>query len=366
MQMQKDGLEALAAQLLGPHQVRKTRAQKRAFERFAGDYAAAHGVPMRAEEGGRWVKSRNLVFGDVGRARVLITAHYDTCARLPLPNVMTPLCWPLIVLTQFVLLPAALVAVGLCAGALASAGLRAAGVGGMAAMLLAALAFALGIAAAALLMIAGPANPHTANDNTSGVLLVLLAAAAFAHRDDVACVLFDNEEKGLLGASAFAAAHPAAAGRAFLVQCDCVGDGDTLLYTGAQAALASPQGKRMADALCACARGAGLRVRIAPMPGAFYPSDQLCFARGTALAALRGRNLLYLSDIHTARDVTLDRRNIRCLLGALRAFLGEDGEKADHHQETEDRRKGTDSHNEETEDRKEEAEDHNKGKSRPQ
>jgi hypothetical protein len=33
---------------------------------------------------------RNIVIGNPDTAKVLYTAHYDTCARLPFPNFITP------------------------------------------------------------------------------------------------------------------------------------------------------------------------------------------------------------------------------------------------------------------------------------
>ena len=42
-----------------------------------------------AEEKGA-LGARNVLFGDPEKADYLVTAHYDTCARLPFPNFITP------------------------------------------------------------------------------------------------------------------------------------------------------------------------------------------------------------------------------------------------------------------------------------
>lgn len=311
----------LKAALLGPLEVRKTVAQKDAFIAWVTRYAADLGVETTVEESGRFVRTRNIVFGDVRRAKTLITAHYDT-ARLPFPNVMTPACMPLIVLTVLLGL-AIFLPIGYGAGFGMGRLMRGTGIPPLAAALLAMLGSALLMAGIVWLMLAGPANPHTANDNTSGVAMVLLAMAAFHHRPDVAFVLFDNEEKGLLGAAAFAKAHPAAAKRAFLVQYDCVSDGGTLLYAGSRAGVGSPEGKRMAQALERCAPAYNRRTLVGASPRVFYPSDQMAFARGTAFAALRGRRVLYLSRIHTAKDTVFDEDNLRCLMDVLHGYFGE-------------------------------------------
>lgn len=289
-------LDFIKAQVLGQYEVRKSAAQKDAFIKWACEYARELDVQAQVESSGKWLNTRNIIFGDLNTARILITAHYDTCARLPFGNPYTPSCWPLIALTQFVLplalYMAACVWLGFWMGTLLSA-------------------FVL------LLMLFGPANPHTANDNTSGVALVLLALYAFRDRKDVAFILFDNEEIGLLGSSAFIKAHTALARRAFLINLDCVSDGDTLLFAGGKGTLRHPIGKRIVQALEQLAPQYGKRGLVDELPRTLYPSDQLLFPRGTAFAALKGKRVLYLDRIHSARDTAFDDVNLLCLLNVL-------------------------------------------------
>ena len=58
-------------------------------------------------------------------------------------------------------------------------------------------------------IIDGPANKHTANDNTSGVITLLEASLSMPDEDrkQVCFVFFDNEEKGMFGSAAFTKAH---------------------------------------------------------------------------------------------------------------------------------------------------------------
>ncbi|MDO5377845.1 MAG: M28 family peptidase [Clostridia bacterium] len=227
-------LKELKAALLGPYEVRKTWAQKSGFIAWAREYGARHGLSMQVEESGKLVRSRNLVFGEPEKADILLTAHYDTCAQLPFPNMMTPACWPIILLTQILLPVLVFGALGVGTGYLVGrtvgelaipAGLSAA----LASLSVSALCFF-----AVWLMIAGPENPHTANDNTSGVALVLLAMEALCGQEDVAFVLFDNEEKGMLGSSAFFKRHAGAARRVFVLNADCVSDGGNADACGLQ------------------------------------------------------------------------------------------------------------------------------------
>lgn len=272
--MEEKRMEQLRASLLGPHEVRRTFRQKTAFIAWVRAYAENLGIRVTVEESGRVIRSRNIVFGDADKARTIITAHYDTCAWMPTGAITTPGCWPLLVLTELMQMV----------------------------LLLPLLA----------IMFFGVSNPHTANDNTSGVLLVLLLMARLKDRPDVAFVLFDNEETGLWGSQAFMKAHLQAA-RRFLLNLDCVGDGDTLLYTGMPRGLRMPQAMRLQKAMEATTPRYGMRTADGAFPKWLYPSDQMLFPRGTAFAALKGKKLLYLNRIHTPRDTVLEERNILCL-----------------------------------------------------
>lgn len=272
--MEEKRMEQLRASLLGPHEVRRTFRQETAFIAWVRAYAENLGIRVTVEESGRVIRSRNIIFGDVDKARTIITAHYDTCTWMPTGAVTTPGCWPLLVLTE-----------------------------------LAQLVLLLPLLA---IMFFGVSNPHTANDNTSGVLLVLLLMARLKDRPDVAFVLFDNEETGLWGSQAFMKAHPQAA-RRFLLNLDCVGDGDTLLFTGMPRGLRMPQAVRLQKAMETAAPQYGMRTEDGAFPRWLYPSDQMLFPRGTAFAALKGKKLLYLNRIHTPRDTVLEERNISCL-----------------------------------------------------
>lgn len=307
-------MERLKKELLGPYEIRKTYAQKSAFIDWVCSFAGENGINVTVEESGKTVRSRNIILGDVDKARTIITAHYDTCARMLLPNFSTPGCLPLFVLEQTLLT----LMIGL-GGWLAGRGIymmAREGFSPLAAGLLSAFAGIAGALLVLMLMLAGPANPHTANDNTSGVLTVLLLAERMKDKPGAAFVLFDHEEKGLFGSQAFIKAHPQAA-RRFLVNLDCVGDGDTLLYTGMKAGMRMPQAKRLLAAMERIAPEYGMKTVSGEFPKWIYPSDQMLFPRGTAFAALKGKRILYMDRIHTARDTVLEERNIACLLRVM-------------------------------------------------
>ena len=313
-------LNDLKAALLGPYEVRKTDKQKDAFIRWAGTYADGLGLAMQIEESGKLIRTRNLVFGDLKTAKTLITAHYDTCARMPFPNFMTPNSWTVIILTQGLLPILFFLALGIFSG-FASAKLLPLFLPKWAVTIAASLMVAAVSFGIVGLMLFGSQNPHTANDNTSGVAAVLLLMAEFAGRKDVAFVLFDNEEKGLLGSSAFVKAHPTLQKWAFIVNFDCVSDGDALLFNYAKGAKNNAVTKKIVAALEETAPQYGKRAVTGQSPKVFYPSDQLVFARGTAFAALKGKKVLYLDRIHTAKDTVFDDRNLLCLYDIVRKAI---------------------------------------------
>lgn len=316
-----DKTERLKRTLLDRFGVRKTDAQKRAFIAWALDYAQGLGVKASVEESGKYIRSRNIVLGDADKARTIITAHYDTCARLPVANFATPGNLPVMILSEAALF-AAVGAIGWLCWEMAERVLLLAALPGAAVQVLSIAAGILISFVLVAMMLVGPANRHNANDNTSGVLLLLLLMESLAERPDVAFVLFDNEEKGVLGAKAFIKAHPQAA-RRYLLNLDCVGDGNSLLFTGTKIGMRMPQAKRLLTALEEIARRRGMRMVTGEFPRWIYPSDQMLFPRGTALAALKGKRLLYLDRIHTHRDTVLDAAPVMCFHDAVvKSILG--------------------------------------------
>lgn len=315
-------LAALKEKLLGEYEVRKTQAQKSAFIDWACAYARECGMEMTVEESGKLVRTRSLVAGDPDTAKILITAHYDTCARMPFPNFMTPMNWPLIILTQLALPILVFGVLGGCAGYLMGMLFSHFDLSPFASFLLTETVWLGFVGAVVYLMLSGPANPHTANDNTSGTALVLLAMRLLGARDDVAYVLFDNEEKGLLGSSAFSKRHPSAKKNALVINYDCISDGQTLLYACAKKAARHKMVRAMNEAMARLAPKYGRQAKSAVSPKVFYPSDQMNFVHGTAFAALKGKRVLYLDRIHTQNDTVFDDANLLLLMESLQETLG--------------------------------------------
>ena len=286
------------------YQVRKTKKQKAAFAQYVEKLATEWGYSFKTEKGSFGAK--NLVVGDPCTAKVVYTAHYDTAPVLPFPNFITPKSIPIYLLYNLAIVLgffAAAFMLGLVVGVVAA--LLELGDG------FAVLAGEIIYFALLILMIAGPANKHTANDNTSGVTLLIdiMRDLPVQRRSDTAFVFFDLEEAGLIGSASFAKAHKAEMKNRLLVNFDCVSDGDNILMVLCKGA--RPYGETLGKAF---AEEDGFKVEIAEK-GVIYPSDQARFACGVGVAALRSTKggLLYMNRIHTARDIIYQEENIEFL-----------------------------------------------------
>ena len=291
--------------------VRKSGKQKAAFRAAVQGYARELGYEYREEKGS--FGCRNVVLGDPERAEYLVTAHYDTCAALPFPNLITPcallpfLGYQLLICVFLLLLPLVpALAVGYLAGN-----------------------FEIGYTVWYVLfwvclgmMLFGPANRSNANDNTSGVVTVLEIARTLPqlHRGKVCFVLFDLEEAGLIGSAAYRKAHKKQTGNQLVLNLDCVGDGDTLMLFPTKKLRKDP--KRM-EVLRTLRGSFGVkRLDIREKGFAVYPSDQSNFPYGVGICALRkGPVGLYLGRIHTKRDTILEQTNVNLLRSALTSLI---------------------------------------------
>ena len=298
----------LSREILRDWQVRKTKKEKLRFIEFLQSRLPG----LRVEEGGL-LRCRNLVLGDPESADVVFTAHYDTCARLPFPNFITPKNVLIYLLYQLLILLPFFAFAGLLGWGLIRLGVHAP----LAIMLAWLAAFALIL----WMFLLGPANPHTVNDNSSGVVTLceLIDALDEHERERCAFVFFDHEETGLFGSARFAADHRTAMKHRLLINFDCVSDGDHLLF------VQSGKARKLAGAALAEAfvSSSGKQTCLTGPLGAFYPSDQVNFPCGVGVAAMNRSPLLglYLSRIHTARDTVCDERNFSFLVEGARRFL---------------------------------------------
>ncbi len=173
--------------------------------------------------------AKNIIIGDVEKAKVIISAHYDTPPRLPVWFVKHLTFWGIIgVPTMFYLIMRLLFQLPVLVKwnwIYENLDLYfTATIIFIYAILLSYVLYLFGLL--------GNPNKVNMNDNTSGVIVVLEMVDRLQGNDDFAFVLFDNEEKGLFGSLHFRKKYGKKLKGKKIVVLDCVGVGDELiLYT---------------------------------------------------------------------------------------------------------------------------------------
>lgn len=290
--------------------IRRKDEQKKAFRAWFLQTAREMGYDAQVESNGG---HNNVVIGDPETAQAIFTAHYDTPAASFLPNVMTPrnrlFFWAyqmlqvgiLVLLGVAVGVPLAVISgddyLGFLAGYAVYMGLL-------------------------FLMIFGPANKHNVNDNTSGVaaILELMSRIPEENRAKTAFILFDNEEKGCRGSKAYAKAHPAVKENGFLINLDCVGDGEHILVLAGAKARELPAYAALSDAMNG---QEGRQLHLFPLESSVFNSDQKNFKVAAAVCACNeGKRIGYCCDrIHTSEDTVCEQANLDFLAEGFAAFV---------------------------------------------
>lgn len=290
-------------------EVRKTKNQRLAFCDYVKDVAKKNGYTYSTEKGS--FGANNIIVGDVNKAEVLYTAHYDTCAKMLFPNFITPTNF-LIYLVYQIAIVVGFFAVSFGTGYLTGSVVS---LFNLPEELTYMITYFVSLTTYFLLLfvlMSGPANKHTANDNTSGVttLLDIMTSLPENLRYKVAFVFFDLEESGLIGSSAFAKNHKDIRDDKLVINFDCVSDGETILF-----ALKKTTRKYEELIKHAFVSNADCKVKI-PKGFVFYPSDNMNFKGGIGVAALKKAKrseLLYMDRIHTNRDTIYREQNIEFL-----------------------------------------------------
>lgn len=305
-------IKDLKNELLTKYQIRKNMIQKKTFVEFMRKKASEYGYEFSIEKSGKIIKNRNIVIGNVDDAEYIFTAHYDTCAMSLFPNVIwlkNPIMYLLYQLfTVVAILGLAFIAsllVAICAGTVEYTEW----------------AIKISLFASLFQMMFGFRNPCTANDNTSGVLTLLVAMSEIPmrEREKVAFVFFDNEEIGLVGSQRFNKAHDV--NNKCIVNFDCVGEGEHTFFI-----YNKTTDKRYVEAVTASEP---------PFPADFFkgsfftfPSDQQSFANGIGVVTTRKSKLggYTVGRLHTVRDTVLKEENVERLAGWICGFVAKKDE----------------------------------------
>ena len=288
-------MSKLCDTILDSYQVRRTETQKSAFI----DLLQRHFPQLQVE---KTEKHRNLVAGDIAKAKIIFTAHYDTPARSFWPNISIPfrpglkLAYSMLVLMPII----GLMLLSMFGLEPVLPDIRSRTLIGLAVYYV--LYF--------WLFFGAPANGHNANDNTSGVCLLvrLLETLTPEQKEKTAIVLFDNEEKGCLGSKAFRKLHKAETEHTLIFNFDCVADGEHILF------LSSPPAEKQWEPLLrqVFRDEDGYTVGFTNSKKAKYSSDQKRFPMSIGTAALHKHPRIgyYFARIHTPKDTVHNQKNI--------------------------------------------------------
>lgn len=305
--MQEPSINEIAKALVDEHIARMSRSHKSNFRDFVVEYSKTLGYEAKVDD---CFLAKNVIVGDLKKAKIVLTAHYDTPPNLPFNFVKKQ-------------------AVGLGVGSLALAGLGLiftdlALKNGSPQMIESAMNVAKGIAAIPTLAMAGSTglalysmgllggeNKNNYDDNTSGVLTLITLMNYYKslppeQRDEIAFVFFDNEEKGLFGSLCHRVKHLKKCKNQQFLNFDCVGVGKNVnvFHTGNEK---SPLIENITEGFCETISRAGYTFNVKKST-INSVSDHYSFV-GT------GGNVTILCDdigdditnhIHSKKDNTLD------------------------------------------------------------
>ena len=294
--------------VLSQFPVRRSKAQRQAFRESVRTYAESLGYSVTVEEGKQDVK--NVIMGDPNTADYLVTAHYDTPAVSPLPNVMTPNNPVVFILYQVaVILSYFAIACLICLPVYFLTQNTTATF----------LVWYFVYMVMAFLPRFGPANRNNVNDNTSGVIALLEIARSMPEtcRNRVAFILFDQEEKGLVGSAAYRKAHKSETENKVVLNLDCVGDGDIIQLLPVKKARKDTALLDKLSGIC-CKVGAK-ELRLWAKGFSAANSDHKNFPKGVGMMAFHYKKGigLYCGRIHTPRDTILDQTNVNIIRAAI-------------------------------------------------
>lgn len=308
--------------ILEQYEIRKSNPEKTRFIEYIKARLSAAGYDAQkdivVEEKGKGLfLSRNIVVGNPKKAKIILGAHYDTCAMLPFPNFMSPTNPVLFIISQIVLVIlmfAMALAVGLIAMLVTQDGA------------IAYVAFLVFLYVFLFHLLFGYRNNHTANDNTSGTITItrILEGLPEEVRSKVCVVYFDNEEKGLLGSDFFYKKHKNDVKGKLLINFDCVGDGKEVLFLSKKDARKDQDYIRLLGVLKQCVSEHDVELLIRNMKPMMFASDQMHFAKGVGVCAVRKSPIgRYVARIHTPFDTKCREENITYLVYAMKKYLEE-------------------------------------------
>lgn len=289
------------------HPVRRSKEQKNNFIKYTKEELKKYNVNINAET---IDKHTNIIIGDVSKAKVIYTAHYDTPASSVFPNLMFPrnkiLSYIYVFSYAFIIVFFSFV-----------------------------FAFLLqeifnlnqdvfiGVYLGIYLLLFYVCtrlvpNKNNINDNTSGVATIF-SLVSEAKNNDVAYILFDNEEKGKLGSKAYSKKYIDVLKDKLVINFDCVGNGNSIILVCKDKAKNHEFYKKINETL---KPNNEYDVKIYGMRGSSSNTDFLNFECSLSVMACKKSKLIgyYTPNIHTPFDTVASTKNIDFLVESFSNF----------------------------------------------
>ncbi|MFC6348181.1 M28 family peptidase [Vagococcus carniphilus] len=305
-------------ELLDNYQLRKSKTEKTVFINWLEQQLGNQNYLLKKEHYEK--DGVNLIIGDLEKAKIILTAHYDTQAISIFPIFMGFSNWISFFISQlWAMLP--IVPLSFFGGTILTSGI----------LTLSFKEIIIGILLISLMLLycfqitKGIANKHTANDNTSGVatLLAILEDLPENKREEVCFVFFDQEEIGLVGSQNFKKQHESLIKDKPLINFDCVSDGDTLFFVTKKAFRESNYNNQLAESTKKIVDKTEKQYKFGTAFKNIYTSDQIIFKNSVGVAAAKKLPVFgyYLNRIHTRKDTRFDYQNIELLKQVIQDFI---------------------------------------------
>lgn len=281
---------------------RKSDSEKHAFRRYIVEEMKKKGIDAHVEET-KDGKNKNIVIGTPTTAKAVFTAHYDTPYQSLFPNIMLPKNRPLYYAYQFLPVIFLLIISFALAYLIGKVLLQ-----DDSAYLIAFLVIYYG---AFFLMMRAFPNQNNYNDNTSGVATVLSVIDNLGTDElqSVAFILFDNEEKGKKGSAAYFKDHKSAMQDKFLINFDCVGNGENIIFIAQKNAVDTNEYHTLKNSFT---KDSNFNLDFCTYKDGESNSDHKNFPRGVACIACKKskKGVLYTPRIHTSKDIVANNGNV--------------------------------------------------------
>ena len=138
--------------------------------------------------------------------------------------------------------------------------------------------------------------------------------------EGAAYILFDNEEKGLLGSKAYNKAHKELMKNKLIINLDCVGNGDNIIVVSKPQSEAHPVCQALKDTMT---DGDGYKVHYFTQKGSCANTDYKSFPCSMSVMACKQKGkIFYTSKIHTSADTEAKTENTVFIADRIAKAMG--------------------------------------------